>query len=199
MKSKRLFWILIALNVLMVVGIIGTFSFASKIAKTKSAAIAVKKAQISNNEKSLDNFQTLEHALNQNKEVEDIAAKVLPQDKEQSVVIKEINKFATAADINLDDLTFVAGSGPTTTKTSTPTLTTPSGLKGVYVLKVQITGKNTSINNMLDFMKLIEDNRRRMQVTSISIKPNLVPAKDSQGKIIDVQNYVLGIDIYLKP
>lgn len=188
-KSKKAFYVLIALNVLLIGGILGAYLFTTKYAKQKSQEIAVLKADIETNDQRLVAYSDLERSLDKSTELETIAKEVLPQDKNQSVALNEIESFANKAGISIRQITFNTPSGKVT---SGPTLTSPTSLKGVSVLSVGVKANKMQYEQLLDFLKQIESNRRRMQVTSISLAPST-----TQLGLLDRADF--SIDIYLKP
>jgi hypothetical protein len=189
-KAKRTFYILIAVNILLIGGIIGVYFFASKFAKQKSQEIAIVKADIETNDQSLNSYRELERSLSKSTELSAIAKEVLPQDKNQSVALQEINQFAEESGISIKQVTFTTPN--TTKKTTGPTLTSPSNLKGVSVLSVSVKAEKMQYDQLLTLLKKFEDNRRRMQVTSISLAP-------STTKLGQLDRADLSVDVYLKP
>lgn len=188
-KAKRTFYMLIAINVLLIGGIVGAYLFASNFAKQKSKEIAVLKADIETNDQTLNSHRELERSLSQSKELAEIAKEVLPQDKNQSLALQEINKFASESGVAIKQVTF---NTPSNKKSTGPTLTSPSNLKGVSVLSVSVKADKMQYEQLLTLLKKFEDNRRRMQVTSIS----LAPSTSNLGQLDRVD---LLVDIYLKP
>ena len=188
-KSKKMFFILIALNIVLIGGIIGVYLFATKFVKQKSSEVAVVKADIESNELAINSYKDLEKSLGKSAELEAIAKEVLPQDKNQSVALNELEEFAKNAGISIKQVTFLT---PTGKKTTGPTLTSPSSLKGVAVLSVSVKGDKMQYSQLLEFLRQIESNRRRMQVTSISLGP-------SSTQLGQLERADFTIDLYLKP
>lgn len=190
-RAKRAFYLLLALNIALIGGIAGTFLLANKIAGQKSMEISLLKADIETNDTTLTNYKQLEQTLKKNKEVEEIAQQVLPQDKNQSAALTQLDEFSAQTGVKIKQVTF--NPGTTDTKKATgPTLTTPSSLKGVSILNVSVRCDKTQYENLLNFLKKIENNRRRMQVKSVSLSPST----QVLGQLDQVN---LTIDIYLKP
>ncbi len=189
-KAKRTFYLLIAINVLLIGGITGVYIFAAKFAKQKSQDIAIIKADIETNDQSLNSYRELERSLSKSTELTAIAKEVLPQDKNQSLALQEINKFAEESGVSIKQVTFNTPSSAK--KTAGPTLTSPSNLKGVAVLSVSVKVDKMQYEQLLALLKKFEDNRRRMQVTSISLAP-------STTKLGQLDRADLSVDIYLKP
>lgn len=181
--AKRVFMILVGVNLLMVGAIAGSFTMANKIAAQKSAQIADTKADIQTNDQAISDFKALQKSIDANKEISDIAAEVLPQDKEQSAALAELNQFSKSAGVPIRQVSFLPGKDG---------LTSPSNLKGVSVLSVTVHCEASQYSQLLNFLKKIESNRRRMQVTSVGLAPS-----DKTAGLLD--RIDLSIDIYLKP
>lgn len=181
---KKFFYVLLGVNLLLIGGLGITFYFADSIATKRSAEIAVAKADIESNELAIKSFQSLEKAIQQNQEIETIASRVLPQDTEQTKALAELDKFSKEAGVPIRQISFTPGKGGS--------LVSPTNIKGVSVLQVSLQCDPAQYEDLLDFLKKIEDNRRRMQVTSVAITPS-----DTAPGLLDRTN--LSIDIYLRP
>lgn len=185
--AKRFFFILLGINLLLLCGIAGTFVYASKLASSRSHDIAVLKADVDSGDQAISNYQELEKTIKSSESIDAIAAKVLPQDKEQSVAFAQLNKFSADTGFFIDTTTFVEGGNKTG-----PSLTAPSSLSGVLVVSANIRGTKATYAQLINFLKKIEDNQRRMQVTSVAI------TLDNKNPTI-LSNVDIGLDIYLKP
>lgn len=123
--------------------------------------------------------------------VNELANKVLPPDKEQSSIVAEISEFAKRSNLTVSQITFsevakTTGAAPAA-KTN---LVIP---KGVQVIPVTIQMQSgATYNDVLDFLKTVENNQRKMQLTSINLKPNL-----DDRQILDQVN--ISMNLYAKP
>lgn len=123
--------------------------------------------------------------------VNELANKVLPPDKEQSAIVAEISEFAKRSNLSVSQITFsevakTTGAAPAA-KTN---LVIP---KGVQVIPVSIQMQSgATYNDVLDFLKTVENNQRKMQLTSINLKPNL-----DDRQILDQVN--ISMNLYAKP
>lgn len=123
--------------------------------------------------------------------VNELANKVLPPDKEQSAIVAEISEFAKRSNLSVSQITFsevakTTGAAPAA-KTN---LVIP---KGVQVIPVTIQMQSgATYNDVLDFLKTVENNQRKMQLTSINLKPNL-----DDRQILDQVN--ISMNLYAKP
>lgn len=185
-QAKKLFFILITLNIILLGGTFLAFTISNSIASKKSQKISQLKADVESNDQSLVNYKVLQSAVNSNKELEAISQKVLPSDKDQSAALADIDKFSRETSTPIQQITF-----STATNKTGATPTSISGVKGVSVIGVVLHSNNVRYNNLLLFLKRIETTQRRMQVTSVTITPN-----SSDPSLLSRVD--LSIDIYIK-
>jgi Tfp pilus assembly protein PilO len=187
LTARKLFLMLLGLNVLLVGATLVVFALASSAAQQKSQKIAGLKADNQSNEEVLNNYKVLQNTLNSNKDLEATIQRVLPTDKDQSAALAMLNQFGKNNGVPIQQITFNPGTG----KQVGQTLTSPSGIKNVSVISVTLQCQSTHYQNLLNFLKAIETTQRRMQVTSLNITPNA-----TNPDILDQTSLI--IDIYLK-
>lgn len=126
-------------------------------------------------------------------------AKVLPKDKDQARAVQELYRIGDETGIDIVGITFPASTLGTKAKpvagsstTTTPTTTTSSsaaqstvtqakpveGIKGVQGIDINLTlepvrGETVSYQQMLTFLNKIQQNRRNMQITQVSVQPDV--------------------------
>ncbi len=186
-NSKRLFYILLGFNLLLVGGILVAFTVASGKVQQKSQKVAQAKADLETNGQAIDNYKVLQATFSNNKDLEAIVQKALPTDKDQSAALADLDRFSQTTGLPVQQINFNGGSNKGTGKT----LTSPSSLKGVSVIAVTLHSSSTRYNNLLAYLQAIETTQRRMQVTSVAITPN-----SGDPNLLDRVD--LSIDIYLK-
>jgi Tfp pilus assembly protein PilO len=185
--ARKFFLILLGINILLVGAILVVFTFASSAVQKKSQKIAVLKADIQSNDEVLSNYKVLQNTLKSNKDLEATIQKVLPGDKDQSSALALLDSFSRTDGVPINQITF----NPGTVKEPGQTLISPSGIKGVSVIAVNMVLGTTRYENLLNFLKSVEMTQRRMQVTSLNITPNA-----TNPDVLDQTN--INIDIYLK-
>jgi Tfp pilus assembly protein PilO len=185
--AKKLYLTLMILNLVLVIGIFGVFTIASNFAKKESSKISQAKADLDTNTQTIDNYKILEATLNSNKDIEDIINKVLPTDKDQSEAIADLDKFSRDTNVQIQQIVFVPGTNKGTGKT----FTSPSSIKDVSIISVNLSCSKVQYSNLLAFLRKIETTQRRMQVSSIDITPN------STNPTL-LERVELKIDLYLK-
>jgi len=187
LDAKLFFWVLVAVNVLLVGATLAVFTQASSAGEKKSQKIAEFKADEQANDQLISYYKVLQSTLNANQDIETVINKVLPADKDQSAALVELDKFSKSNSVPIGQISF----SPGTNKGSGQTLTSPSGVKGVSVISVAMSCSGVTYENYINFLKTIENTQRRMQVTSLNITPNETNP--------DLLNHVdMTLDIYLK-
>jgi Tfp pilus assembly protein PilO len=186
-NAKKFFWILIAVNVLLVGATLVVFTQASSAGAKKSQIITQYKAEGQANDQLIDYYKVLQNTLNNNQDLAGIVQKILPADKDQSAALADLDKFSKNNNVSIQQITF----NPGTNKGTGQTLTSPSGVKGVSVISVALSCTSTPYQNLLNFLQTIETTQRRMQVTSLNITPN----SNNPGLLDRVD---MTLDIYLK-
>lgn len=203
MNSKKLFYGLIGLLILLGIGIFAGVDGASMLLQKQSdslvklkasdKALAQEKVQLAKNKQDIKKYA----------ELNTIAKSVVPQDKDQAEAVREIVNLAAQSGISkISSIAFPASNlggttGTTTLKTTgkTPTQVTPvKGIPGVYDLQITITQANTDpvpYSSFITFLSKLEQNRRTAQVSSINVSPD--PKNASQV------SFTLVIDEFIKP
>jgi Tfp pilus assembly protein PilO len=185
--AKKFFWILIAINVLLIGATLVVFTQASTAGEKKSQKISKFKVDDQANDELISYYKALQNTLNSNQDLEGLIQKILPTDKDQSAALADLDKFSKNNNVSVQQINF----NPGTNKGSGKTLTSPSAVKGVSVISVTMSSSKTPYTNLINFLKTIETTQRRMQVTSLNITPN-----NTNPGLLDRIDMTL--DIYLK-
>jgi Tfp pilus assembly protein PilO len=187
LDAKKFFWVLIAVNILLVGATLVVFTQASSAGQKKSQKISQFKADDQANDQLISYYKALKSTLNSNEDLDSMIQKILPADKDQSAALADLDKFSKINKVQIQQINF----NPGTNKGSGKTLTSPSGIKGVSVISVAISCNATPYENLLNFLRTIETTQRRMQVTSLNITPNTT----NPGVLDRID---MTVDIYLK-
>lgn len=160
---------------LLVIVVAGGIYFADKQLKSIASDTARLRAQVEIGDKQLTTYQATKQKVDSLSYVQELAGKVLPEQQEQSLTVAEISQFALRARLTVEDITFVDTTKTTTTKTKSTDKKAKSTIpKGVSVIPMSIKFQDGSrYDYLLEFLKSIEDNRRKMQVTNISLTPDV--------------------------
>lgn len=176
LKMNKLLKGLIGLTIVLVAAVIFVGNnkltgVATETARLKAEAEATKQ-QVATYEETKAKVESLDY-------VDELAAKVLPADKEQSAILAEVSEFALRSGLTISQIAFndapASQSAPANSTTPKTKVTTPNGVQ-VIPVTIEFT-EGSQYNAVLDFLKTVEGNQRKMQVTDISITPD---AEDRQ-------------------
>lgn len=157
-----------ALVVLLVVTIAGLY-----FANQKLVAIANKtsrlRAEIELSQKQLDAYSLTKVKVDTLGYANELATKVLPDSTEQSAVVAEVSQFALRARLGVSQISF-ADKDVVVPATNGKKVTPP---KDVTIIPISVQFKEGSkYENILEFLRYVENNQRRMQVVNINLKPS---------------------------
>jgi len=198
MKSRQLYYILLACCMLLLIALVGVGYGANKVLGQQAAKLAKLRADN-------DTANNQQAALLQDKkdiqkysELNTIAESIVPQDKDQAEAVRQIVNIAKANGIELSSITFPTSTlGTSKLSTARPGLTQLSqvvGITGVYNLAITITQATSSsvpYTSFLSFLSGLEQNRRTAQVSSINVQPD--------AKIPNNVSFTLTVDEFIKP
>ena len=171
MTPKRVNLLLKGALVAIVLATIGGLYLADKKLDTVASQTARYKAEAEVAQKQYEAYKLTKVKVDSLDYVDDLAARVLPEDKEQSVIVAELSQFALRAKMSVSQINFPdkeassAQPGAKNQKAQTP--------KGVQVIPINVQLKaGSKYENLLEFLRYVENNRRKMQIASIDLKPD---------------------------
>lgn len=140
---------------------------------------------------NVQNLQKIQTQLQQDADIVQKTSSIVAESQSyqyQDQIITDINNYAAKADIGITDINFA------TTATPTPGTNSPSATplpNGVKSSPIAITLKNpVNYNNLLRFIKSIEQNLTKMQVSRINL------SKDPTGG--GVTSEALTLQVYVR-
>lgn len=166
MTPKKMNTVLKIALILLIVATTAGLYFANQ----KLSAIANKtsrlRAEIELSQKQLDAYNLTKVKVDTLGYANELASKVLPENTEQSVVVAEVSQFAQRAKLSVAQISFA--DKDTTAKNKKTTIS-----KDVTVVPISVQFKEGSrYENILEFLRYVENNQRRMQVVNIDLKPD---------------------------
>jgi len=213
MNAKKLYFGFIGLLVLLGIGLLVGAYEANGILGHKSRQLADLKAKANSLGQQQLQLAQDKKDIAANKDLNDIAKSVVPQDKQPAEAVREIVNLAQRNGItHLSSITFPSSTlgGSSTPGAVSSTFANPNskanqltqltpvknikGVSGVYTLQITVQqSQNDKVpySNFIGFLKGLEQNRRTSQVSAISIQPD---AKDPNSV-----SFTLTIDEYIKP
>ena len=180
MNTKKTFYAMICLSILMTAGIIVAFISSFGILKKSSDELVAVKLE----NRILDEQQSFlvkaKKDIETYKELNGIAQSVVPQDKDQARTVRDITSIASSLGIKLSSVSFPAStlgqsSKISGAKTAVTQVTPVAGIPKLYEMQITVqqdTGAPISYEKFLDFLSKLEKNRRTAQVTSVTIQPS---------------------------
>jgi hypothetical protein len=214
MSSKRFFFVMVGVVVLLSAGLIGSTLLANGILSQKADELTELKLENKVIESQQTSIGQAKKDIEKYAELEQIAKSVVPQEKDQAKTVREIIKIAEASGVSIASISFPssnlgtvvpAPAAPNEGESASPT--TPAapplsqvkavaGINGVYQLDISVqTGTTSAISyaQLIKFLERLEQNRRTSQVSEIAIKPLQTSRSGSR------LTFNLGITVYIKP
>ncbi len=217
MNSKRTFYLMIAVVVLLLAGIFGSTYLANQQLQKQSAKLVDYKTQYEvGNQEKVGLIQAKKDVQTYSS-LEKIAKTIVPQDKDQAEAVREIVNIAAASGIKPTSISFPASTlgvgaaasnaasgaagttpagadAPKTAPKSLSQLTPVKSINGVYDLQIVIQQDAASAvpyAKFIDFLSRLEQNRRTAQVTGIVLQPSAVDRT--------MVSFTLTVDEFIKP
>jgi hypothetical protein len=200
MSSKKFYFLLLSILALVCLGILGG-AYGANSALQASAkdlldqkalgkALEAQKQQLTKDKRDIEKYR----------ELNNIATKIVPQDKDQAEAVRQIVKIAAASNVpHLSSVTFPTStlggvSGNASTGSNLTQLTPVKGISGVYILPITVQVNESSAvpyATLINFLQGLEANRRTSQVSNITVTP-----KSDNPNLV---SFTLVIEEYIKP
>lgn len=170
-KMNNLLWGVLAL--LIVATLTGLY-FANKAVTERAHSTAKLRAETEINQKKLQIYTMSKQRAESLEYVDDLADQILPGDHDQSSTIAEISQFALRNNLQVADITFDIPDPEDTKKSKGKKDDQSKRLpKGVEIVPVTLSlQEGAKYDDILEFLKTLENNRRKMQVVNISLTPS---------------------------
>lgn len=198
MKSRYVYYLMLGLIVILVIGLVGGAYGASTLLASQSKQLLHNRLQISVIAAEQVQLTKAKNDIKKYQELASIAQSVVPQDKDQAQTVRQIVDIAGANHIVLSSITFPASTlGTTTTGAAAHNLSQLApvvGIPGVYNLQLTVQSDTASpipYSQFIGFLTALEHNRRTALVSGITLQPD---AKD-RSKL----SFTLILQEYIKP
>lgn len=156
----------ILLSLLIVGSLVGLF-FANKQLTQIAQDTSRLKAEVEVSQKQIDSYSLTKIKVESLDYVDPLAQKVLPAEEDQSALVAELTQFALRSNLTMTQLTFADQKAVSTDKKSKSAV--PSGVSITPITLGFATG--IAYDDVLDFLKTLETNQRKTQVTNITLTP----------------------------
>jgi hypothetical protein len=197
MSSKQTFFLLVAVNCLLVLGIFGAAYQIDQLLTKQSDKLVSQRLQIQSLDAQNSALSKAKRDITQYQSLADIAKSIVPQDKSQAQTVREIVNIASANGIKLGSITFPTSTLGSTTGSSSialSQLTPVKGISGVYSLEVIIQSDPKSpvpYSKVISFLSALEHNRRTALVSNLNLSPDANNANNL--------GFSITLDEYIKP
>lgn len=206
MSPKRFFFVMIGIFVLSLAGGAGMLYTANKMLKQRSADVVKLRLESTVLEEQQNAYKTAKANVEKYDYLNDIIKSALPQDKDQARTVREIFLLAEQSGIKVKSIQFPSSTLGTVTSAAGASAAAGGitqakpveGLKGVYSVETIVTPYadnktyKVTYNQLIDFLRRIESNRRAMQVANIQLTPLGQNPTDSIS-------FTLTLNIFIKP
>jgi len=167
MTPKKAFFVMLGVLTLVMILTSAGIYFGDSYLVRRSEAISDLRADDEILNTAILSAQTTRDELQQYGYIDLIAAEVLPGVKNQSEILLIIDKIGQQVGVNVDRYSFVSTSGNPGDLTQTEPL---KGVPGILVFPINVTFDAT-YSQLIQWLKLAEENQRKMQIESIVIAP----------------------------
>ena len=178
-------WLLYVVLVLLFAGIAAGSYFVHTKLSHYVVAVNHKKIDSEINEEALINAQRLSRALEQNKDNIDRASAIVADTKYyeyQDQIVRDITSYASTAGLTVLGFNFTGSTG---------SVKNTGSVKGVKTVFASISLKSpVPYPNYLRFLKLIERNLTKMQITQLDVSSELKSLGQVSSPSITIEVYV---------
>lgn len=205
-----MYYVLVGVQVLLIIGVLAGTFFGDSLLKKETEKLMALKTDSKVLEEQQASLVQANKDIAKYAELEKIAKTIVPQDKDQARVVRQIVGYAAETKIPIQNISFPSstlGQAPVkstpsgSSSTPVPTAKAPAsqlkaveGLPGVYSMEITVDSdatKAVSFTQLIDFLEKLENSRRTAQVTTINVTPD---AKNRK-----LVTFSLVVNVYVKP
>lgn len=191
MSSKQLFYTLLSLCAVLVIGLAG--SIYAGLTMLDEQADKLRQVEIKREAVDIQEL-TLLRALNEIEEfseLEGVAKSIIPQEKDQARTVREIISIAQRSGANISSISFPSsdlGDDESVLSQAQPV----PGLPGLFELEITVQDSDgTRFSEFIAFLEGLEQNRRTSQVKSVTITPD--------SEVRDVISFSINLSVFIQP
>lgn len=178
-----------ALIVIMIAGIVGIVILAQQFMAQQALATDHYRTDAELAQEELVRLQQLKTTLAQDKDIIDKTARIVSASQEyqfQDQVVKDVTAYANK--YGVDIISFDFGTKPGSAPQGNAAATGSSS-QTKTIVSVQL-GNNIPYPSFLQFLKAIENNITKMQLTGILLQPNAADPKQILGPTIEMEVFL---------
>lgn len=185
-NATTLQYTFIGLIIVMIGNVIGIFLLAQHIMGQKALATDHARIDAELAQEELVRLQQLKSNLAKDKATIDKTARIVAQSQQyeyQDQVVKDINSYAKQYGIDILSYDFGAKPGVA------PNSSTGGSTQQKSIVQVQLND-GIPYTSFLKFLKSIEENITKMQLTGIALQPNAADPSLVQGSTIEIEVFL---------
>lgn len=206
MNSKRLFYVLVAILVIVNGSGVAAVILGNKYLDKQNAKLTKLKVEADTLDVVQRSLVRAKKDIDNYSDLAKVVATVVPQEKDQARTVREIVKIADESGISIASINFptstlgskttTQGAAGTSQTSQTGTITQTQkveGINNVERLEITVTSdsrKPVTYTSFLSFLRALEKNRRTAQVGNITINP------DSDNP--NLVRFSLVLNVYIK-
>lgn len=178
-----------ALIVVMIAAIVGIFILAQQLMSQQALSTDHYRTDAELAQEEIVRLQQLKTTLAQDKETIEKTAKIVSASQEyefQDQVVRDLTTYATK--YNVDIISFDFGTKPGSAPQGSAAATGSSS-QTKTIVSVQL-GNNIPYTSFLQFLKAIENNISKMQLTGIMLQPNVTNPNQILGPTIEMEVFL---------
>jgi hypothetical protein len=213
MNPKKFNYILIGGLALIVAAGMGIVFYGESFLQKQAEEISALKVESAVLQDQQRDLIQAKKDIDTNTELESIVKTIVPQDKDQAKTVREIVQIAQRSNVSIASISFPSSalgqqakkpptssdkdspsSPPTATAQKDTQIKPAEGLAGLFQMEINIqsnTAQPVPYENLIDFLRKLESNRRTAQVSNLSVTP------DSTNR--NLVTFNLLINVYIRP
>jgi hypothetical protein len=201
MSSKRLFFGMLIIIGLLIVGLIVGAYGADRLLQSQSKQLISDKLQTTVLSQEQTELIRAKQDIKKYQSLANITQAIVPQDKDQAETVLQLVNIANANGVALGSITFpssslgqAVGISASSATLNLSQLSPVVGIPGVYNLQLIVQSDATNpvpFSSFINFLTALENNRRTALISEISVQPN--------AKNRNTVTFTLTLDEYIKP
>ncbi|HVW23134.1 MAG TPA: hypothetical protein VHB51_01440 [Candidatus Saccharimonadales bacterium] len=217
MNSKRLYYVLLGLIVLLFIGLVGGAYEINAMLQSKSTKLVDLRAKQQADLQEETELVAAKRDIKNYTSLYKIAQVVVPQNKDQTQAVRQIVALADKNNVQLASIDFppsTLGGSASKGAAAAPAVSAQSGavslsqlkpvtgIPGVYSLDLTVTSDSShpcTYSQFINFLSDLEQNRLTALVSSIDITPGGGSTSSSTKSDPNRVSFALTLDIYIKP
>lgn len=200
MSPKKFFFMLIGAIGLSIVIFGLTFYWLNGRLSSRATVLSKLKADIDAVDARIAEAQSTLIQFEDLKFIDSIASDVLPPEKVQSDLVEELYQLSSRAGVTVRSISFEAPGGGQVANLSLTQTKPLEGVNGVFTLPTSIAYEADTYNQFLRFLSNLEANRRKLQISKLSVSPikEEVSGGGSSSQIVGYQGQI-ELNVYVRP